>query len=71
MYFDCILLCQYLYFLNQKNYNKLIYLNINPFKTGPLTDENIEETTRRMNLYLDKIKKIIDEYPNLKINLHP
>ena len=56
--------------LNQKNYNKLIYLNINPFKTGPLTDENIEETTRRMNLYLDKIKKIIDEYPNLKINLH-
>ena len=56
--------------LNQKNYNKLIYLNVNPFKTGPLTDENIEETTRRMNLYLDKIKKIIDEYPNLKINLH-
>lgn len=56
--------------LNLKKFSKDIYINIAPFRTGPITDENIQEITERMNLYIDKIKEIIDKYPNLKIHLH-
>lgn len=56
--------------LNLKKFSKYIYINIAPFRTGPITDENIQEITERMNLYIDKIKEIIDKYPNLKIHLH-
>jgi len=56
--------------LNERNLKKDIYVNIAPFRTGPLTEENIQETTERMNLYVNKMKEIIDMYPNLKIHLH-
>lgn len=56
--------------LNERNIGKDIYINIAPFRTGPLTEKNIENDTKRMNLYVDKIKEIIDKYPNLKIHLH-
>lgn len=56
--------------LNDKNINKDIYVNIAPFRTGPLTEENIKSITKRMNLYIDKIKESIDKYPNLIIHLH-
>lgn len=56
--------------LNDRNLQKDIYVNIAPFRTGPLTEENIQETSERMNLYVDKIKESIDRYPNLKIHLH-
>ena len=56
--------------LSLKKIQKDIYINIAPFRTGPITNENIKEITERMNLYIDKIKEIIDKYPNLKIHLH-
>lgn len=56
--------------LSSRNLNKDIYVNIAPFKTGPLTEENIQGITERMNLYIDKIKECIDRYPHLKIHLH-
>lgn len=56
--------------LNERNLKKDIYVNIAPFRTGPLTEENIQIITERINLYIDKIKEAIDKYPNLKIHLH-
>ena len=56
--------------LNQKNMTKDIYINVNPFRTGPLTDYNIQETTEKMNLYIDLIAESINQFPNLKIHLH-
>lgn len=56
--------------INQRNIGKDIYINIAPFRTGTLTEENIQNDTERMNLYVDKIKETIDKYPNLKIHLH-
>lgn len=56
--------------LNERNLQKDIYINIAPFRTGPLTEENIQISTERMNLYIDTIKEIINRYPNLKIHLH-
>ena len=51
--------------LNEKKLKKDIYVNIAPFRTGELTEENIQAITKRINLYSDKIKEIIDKYPNL------
>lgn len=56
--------------LNERNLQKDIYVNIAPFRTGALTEENIQATTERMNLYINKIKEIIDRYPNLTVHLH-
>lgn len=56
--------------LSERNLQKEIYINIAPFRTGPLTEENVKVSTERMNLYVDSIKEIIDRYPNLKIYLH-
>lgn len=56
--------------LNERNLKKDIYVNIAPFRTGPLTQENIQATAARINLYIDKVKESIDRYPNLKIHLH-
>jgi len=56
--------------LNERNLKKNLYVNIAPFRTGQLTEENIQATSRRINLYVDKIKENIDRYPNLKIHLH-
>lgn len=56
--------------LSERNLKKDIYVNIAPFRTGPLTEENIQATTERMNLYIDEIKRIIDSYPNLTVHLH-
>lgn len=56
--------------LNERNLKKDIYVNIAPFRTGPLTEENIQITTERMNLYIDEIIRIINQYPNLIIHLH-
>lgn len=56
--------------LSERNLNKDIYVNIAPFRTSPLTEQNIQETTERMNIYIDKIKETIDKYPNLTIHLH-
>ena len=56
--------------LSDRNLQKDIYVNIAPFRTGQLTEENIQATSRRINLYVEKIKESIDKYPNLKIHLH-
>lgn len=56
--------------LGERNLKKDIYVQIAPFRTGPLTEENIQKTSERMNMYIDKIKTAIDKYPNLKIHLH-
>lgn len=56
--------------LNNLNITKDIYVNIAPFRIGVLTNENIKEVTDRINLYIDKIKEIINKYPTLTINLH-
>ncbi|MDD6223409.1 MAG: hypothetical protein PUB18_00180 [bacterium] len=56
--------------INQKKIKKDIYINIVPFRTGPLTNENIEFVTNRMNLYIDLLKEILEKYPNLKIKVH-
>ena len=56
--------------LSERNLKKDIYVNIAPFRTGQLTEENIQATSIRINLYVDKIKESIDKYPNLKIHLH-
>lgn len=56
--------------LNKRNLRKDIYVNIAPFRTGELSEENIQAISRRINLYIDKIKESIDKYPNLKIHLH-
>ncbi len=56
--------------LNERNLQKDIYVNIAPFRTGQLTDENIQDISRRINLYVNKIKEAIDKYPNLSIHLH-
>lgn len=56
--------------LNERKLQKDIYINIAPFRTGPLTQENIQILTERMNLYINTIKEIIDKYPHLKIHLH-
>jgi len=56
--------------LNSKNLQKDININIAPFRTGQLTEENIQATSKRINLYIDKIKESIDKYPNLKVHLH-
>lgn len=56
--------------LNERNLQKDIYVNIATFRTGQLTDENIQDISRRINLYVNKIKEAIDKYPNLSIHLH-
>lgn len=56
--------------LNNRNLQKDIYVNIAPFRTGQLTDENIQVISQRINLFVDKIKETINKYPNLKIHLH-
>jgi hypothetical protein len=56
--------------LNQGNFKKQIYINLVPSNYDILTDENIKEITESMNNYIDKLKIIINNYPNLIINLH-
>lgn len=56
--------------LNERNMKKDIYVNIAPFRTGQLTEENIQQTSIRINLYIEKIIESINKYPNLNIHLH-
>ncbi len=56
--------------ISQEKVKKEIYINLYPLKTVILTDENIEEVTKRMNNYVDSLKLVIDKYSNLDIFLH-
>lgn len=56
--------------LSARGLKKDIYVNIAPFRTGQLTEENVKAISRRINLYIDKIKESIDRYPDLKVHLH-
>lgn len=49
---------------------KDIYILLSLPNYGVLTDTNIEMVTMNMNSYVDEVKKIVDSYPNLTINLH-
>lgn len=68
--YDIITLEDTLNKLNQKNTTKDIYINVIPFKTGILTDENIQQTVTKMNLYIDTLKTIIDNFTRLTIHVH-
>lgn len=56
--------------LENQNMKKSIYLNVIPFRTGIITDENIQEITSRINQYIDSLKEIVDNHPTLNINIH-
>lgn len=68
--YDIITLEDTLNKLNQENITKDIYINVIPFKTGILTDENIQQTVIKMNLYIDNLKTIIDKFTRLTIHVH-
>ena len=56
--------------LSLRNMTKNIYISLAPFRIGVLSDENIKEMSKRMNLYVDKVNEIITKYPDLKIHIH-
>lgn len=68
--YEIIKLDEALQSLENQNTKKDIYLNIIPFRTGIINDENIKEVTNRINQYINSLKKIVDNHPNLNINIH-
>lgn len=68
--YEIILLDDLLKRLNQQQTKKDIYINLYPLKTIALSDENIQQVTTRMNLYIDHVKEIVEKYPDLSIYLH-
>lgn len=68
--YEIIRLDETLKSLNDVRMKKSIYLNVAPFRTSIINDDNIQEVTNRINLYVDELARIINMYPNLNINLH-
>lgn len=68
--YEIIKLDEILESLEKQNMEKDIYLNIIPFKTGIINDKNINQVTNRINEYLNKLKTIVNNHQNLKINIH-
>lgn len=68
--YEILRLDETLQFLETQNMKKDIYLNIIPFKTGIITSENINQITNRINQHINYLKEIVDNHPNLNINIH-
>lgn len=68
--YEIILLDVALENLNINPIKKDLYINLTPSNPIVLDDTNIQEVTRQMNNYVDEVKRIIDKYKNLTINLH-
>ena len=56
-------------FSNNKK-QKPLYINLAPYNPGILSDENIEFVTKRMNAYIDELKRIVEMYQQVTIYIH-
>lgn len=68
--YEVILLNDMLSLLREKTIKKPLYINLAPYNSGILSDDNIEEITKQMNHYVDELKRILDSYSELDIYVH-
>lgn len=68
--YEIILLEEALEALNRNPVKKDLYINLSPTNPNVLGDTNIQEVTRRMTAYILEIKRLIEKFPELIINIH-
>jgi len=68
--YEVILLTDMLELLKNNSLRKPLYINLAPYNSGILSDDNIQEVTTQMNRYVERLQKILDAYPELELYVH-
>ncbi len=68
--YELVLLETMLKELNNAPKQKAIYINLAPYNPGILSDENIEFVSKKMNEYVDELKRVIELYPKTNVYIH-
>ncbi len=68
--YEIVLLETMLKELNNAQKTKALYINLAPYNPGILSDENIEAVSKRMNEYVEELKRVIELYPKITVYIH-